>query len=173
MTEELVYDPKSKQLIKDAIYGHLYMPVKRNFQKRLDTLIQKNSELHRNKQRRLMYKTEIYEMDEAGPFNRPINQVHADLKPLMQEYIEDLQKLNNQELPYVLGFINQVLNSSNSIQDYFKVFPESLHGPIQKLIDQCGCRTEHLQPETVERLQNRNKIPIDLMKQRMVMNLLL
>lgn len=173
MTTEMVYDPKTKRLIKDTLFDFLYKPVRLHHQKQLDTLITNNSKLMGNSQRRLMYKTRIYEMDDPGPMDRPVNQVHKDLRPLMKDYIESLQRLNDEELPYVLGFINQVLNSSNSIQDYFKVFPESVHPPIQKLVDKCACRTEHLAPQTVTKIRNRNQIPIDLMKQRMVMNLLL
>lgn len=171
--EELVYDPKTKQMIKDTLYQHLYGPVQEHYQKRLDTIIQTNSKLHGNSQRRLRYQETVYEMTNPGDVVRPINMVHPDVKPQMKEYIEDLTKLNSRELPYVLGFINQVLNSSNSLQDYFKVFPESVHQPIRELVDRCSCRGEFLKPETVERLKARHQVSIDLMKTRMVKNLLL
>lgn len=173
MTEELVYDAKTKQLIKDTLYEHLYGPVKADYQKRLDTIIMANSTAHKNRQRRLLYKNDTYEMTDPGVVERPVNVTHPDIRPMMADYVDDLTRLNTEELPYVLGFINQVLNSSNSLKDYFAVFPESVHGPIQALADQCGCKTRHLEAESVARLRERNRIPIDLMKQRMVLNLLL
>jgi len=173
MTQEMVYDPKTKQMVKDELYSYLYGPVQEHYQKRLETIIKKNSQRHGNQQKRLLFKTEVYELKDPGPVERPINPIHPELKPVMQEYVDDLTKLTKQELPYVLGFINQTLNASNSIKDYFKVFPESVHAPIQKLVDQCACKTEHLKPESVDKIKARNRIPIDLMKQRMVMNLLL
>lgn len=173
MSEELVYDPKSKELIKTKIYEFLYAPVDRDFDKRLRTIITKNSLLHGNDQQWLAYKGEYYQFDEAKARPRPVNRLKPELKPVMDEYLADIKKLNEYELPYVLGFITQVLNSSNSVQDYFKVFPESTHKPIQALIHRCACKSAALTPELVEKLTEQNAVPIELMKKRMVLNLLI
>ena len=173
MAEELVYDPKTKMLIKDTLYAFLYVPVEEHFQKRLDTLIKKNSALYGNTQQRMLFGDDTYEASNAGNYVRPVNFTHLEIRPLMKDYVQDLVKLNSQEMPYVMGFINQVLNSSNSLKDYFKVFPESVHQPIQDLMDKYSCRNETLNEKTIELLKEKNQISIDLMKTRMVKNLLL
>ncbi|WP_289101022.1 hypothetical protein [uncultured Marinobacter sp.] len=173
MTTDITYDPKTKALIKDRLYEHLYAPVKESFNQRLKTIIVKNSVLHGNDQQWLSYKGEYYAIDQTQPRPRPMNRLHKELTSVMNEYVNDLEYLNQQELPYVLGFINNVLNSSNSLQDYFRIFPESIHGPLKDVADRCACKENRLAPETVKEIQQKNQIPIELMKKRMVLNLLI
>jgi hypothetical protein len=91
----------------------------------------------------------------------------------MVEYLRELEELNTIELPYVIGFINQVLNSSNCLPDYLKVFPEAIHRPIQHLMDTCPCKACTLEQSSVDSLKDNNKDTIDLIKQRLVTNLLI
>ena len=90
----------------------------------------------------------------------------------MDLYLKDLNTLNTHEIPYVLGFINQVLNASNDLPDYLRVLPASIHQPIQDMINSCGCRTTQLTEETVAHLQQSNQRSIELLKQRLMLNLL-
>ena len=173
MTEELIYDPKTKQIIKDKLFNFLYDPVNRNFDKRLKTIIVKNSQLHRNDQYWLSYKGINYAVNKESPMPRPMNRLKAELRPIMDDYIADQAYINEKELPYIIGFINQALNSSNSIQDYFQIFPQSIHKPLKTLIESCGCRKQYLEHDSVEAIKQRNLIPIELMKKRMVLNLLI
>jgi len=102
-----------------------------------------------------------------------MNRLHPQLHPVMNEYLKETKQLNEKELPYVLGFITQVLNSSNELHDYLRLLPQSVHHPVQSLIDTCPCRAKKLSDETVDLLQQKNQIPIRLIKQRMVNNLLI
>ena len=103
---------------------------------------------------------------------RKMNRVSKLLQPVMDDYVNDLKQLNSYEIPYVLGFISQVLNSSNDLQDYLLVLPSSLHPPIEALIKTCPCRTKKLTQDQIHDLQIRNQVPISLMKQRQMMNLI-
>lgn len=171
---ELTYDPRTKQLIKDKIYAHLYEPTKAQFKKRLKAIVQQNSTLHQNAQVAFRYNGEIYfDHEYKPPFPQPINQLHPSLHSLMDEYLEDLDMLNTEELPYVLNYITQVLNSSDHLPDYFKLFPSSIHAVIQELINNCVCRADSITPDKAEDIKRKNTVPIELMKQRMVLNLLI
>jgi len=88
-------------------------------------------------------------------------------------YLKEVNELNMHEIPYVMGFINQVLNSSDDLNDYLRVLPETMHRPLKELMDICPCRTTKLSPETVEEMRTRNNHSIELMKRRLVTNLLL
>jgi len=172
MTGQLSYDPRSKQMIKDALYQYLYDPVQAAFQKRLDTLIRQNSRLLGNDQAYLDFMGEVYRTSTATvPEPRQINRCHKDIKPLMREYVADLDKLNSQEVPYVVGYINKVLNSSESLQDYFQLLPESVHAPLKKL--SCPCSENRLKPDQINRIQQNNQPALAMMKMRLVENLLL
>jgi len=171
MSSQLTYDPRSKKLIRDTLYDFLYQPVNDSFQKRLDTIIEGNSLRMNNAQQHMLYQGELYSMSKAGVVERPTNRCHQDILPLMKDYVEDLDRLNQKEVPYVLGYITQVLNSSESLQDYLKLLPESVHNPLKKL--SCPYKHETLKPDRIEAIQEKNHQAIALIKQRMVENLLL
>lgn len=172
--DELTYDPRTKQLIKDKIYQHLYEPTKQQFDNRLKAIVIKNSLLFQNGQPCFRYNGKVYHDSKSKPpFPLPINELHPTLETVMDEYLEDMDKLNKEELPYVMNYITQVLNSSEHLPDYFKLFPSSVHPVIQELIDSCVCRAEEITPDKAEAIKQKNAIPIELMKQRMVLNLLI
>jgi hypothetical protein len=170
--EQLQYDPRTKQLIKDTLYDFLYTPVVNQFQRRLDVLIVKNTLLGGYSHKSFNYKGVLYSCDSGSP-PRKWNRLLSQLKPQMDEYLQDLNQLNEHELPFVIGFINQVLNASNDIQDYLKLFPESLHQPLNSLIASCPCGREQLTTDKVAELLSKNSEPINMMKARMVKNLLI
>lgn len=170
--EKLQYDPRTKQLIKDTLYDFLYTPVVNQFQRRLDVLIVKNALLGGYSHKSFNYKGVFYSCDSGSP-PRKGNRLSSQLKPHMDEYLHDLQQLNEKELPFVVGFINQVLNVSSDIQDYLKLFPESVHRPLNSLIASCPCGRKQLTADKVAELLSKNSEPINMMKARMVKNLLI
>ena len=172
MDEPLQHDPRTKQQIKDAIYGFLYEPILRQFQTRLDGIIVKNCVLLGNSEKSFIYKGVTYSTSNTQ-LPLKMNRLQKQLFMDMEDYLKEIRHLNNYELPYVLGFISQVLNSSNHLNDYLRILPPAVHRPVEKLIQSCPCRTNRLTQEGIETLQNNNKVPINLIKQRMVNNLLI
>lgn len=170
--EQLQHDPRTKQLIKDTLYDFLYLPVQNSFKSRLDVLIVRNTLLGGYSHKSFNYKGVLYSCDNGSP-PRKWNRLVPQLKPQMDEYLNDLKQLNEQELPYVVGFINQVLNASNDLQDYLQIFPESVHRPLEKLIASCPCGKLQLSNEKIVDLREKNAASIDMMKARMVKNLLI
>jgi len=170
--EKLEHDPRTKQQIKDALYAFLYDPVQRQFKARIDTIIERNTILGGYSHKHFVYKGTTYNSDVTNP---PVkrNRLLPALRVPMDEYLADQSQLNLHELPYVLGFINQVLNASCDLTDYLRVLPESVHQPLQKLMATCPCRTATLAQDRVEQLKVKNQEPINLMKQRLVTNLLI
>jgi hypothetical protein len=172
MTEPLQHDPRTKQQIKDALYDTLYTPIQKQFKKRLEQLVVKNAVLGGYSHKSFVYKSELYNCD-TEPLPRKMNRLVLQLQPAMNEYLKELKQLNEKELPYVLGFINQVLNSSNELHDYLRLLPPAVHQPIRGLIDTCPCRGKKLTDETVAMLHEKNLGSVQLMKNRMVTNLLI
>lgn len=171
-TPKLEHDPRTKQQIKDALYTFLYDPVSKQFRNRLETLIVRNTLMGGYSHKHFVYKGVTYNSDVTPPPTRR-NRLLAALRDEMDSYLMDMDKLNNHELPYVLGFINQVLNASCDLADYLRVLPEAVHQPLQVLVATCPCRTTQLTETKVEQLVNKNSEPINLMKQRLVTNLLI
>jgi hypothetical protein len=172
MTEQLQHDPRTKQQIKNALYLYLYTPVEAEFKRRLDALIVRNAVASGHSHRSFMYKNVLYNCDPL-PLPRKMNRLALHLQPEMNEYLKEVKQLNEKEVPYVLGYITQVLNSSNDLCDYYRLLPESVHNPIRQLLDTCPCKSRKLPDEAVAMLQDKNKLSIELMKTRMVTNLLI
>ena len=172
MSEVLQHDPRTKQQIKDMLYAFLYEPVQRQFKTRLDSLIKRNTVILGASHQSFIYKGNLYTCDIAPP-PRKLNRLVPQLVPDMEAYLTDQKQINDKERPYVVGFINQVLNASNDLHDYLRVLPQSLRPPIQKLIDSYPCRTKKLTDAEVQEMQAKNQRYIDLVKSRMVMNLLI
>ena len=172
MSEGLQHDPRTKSQIKDMLCAFLYEPVQRQFKTRLDSLIKRNTVILGASHQSFIYKGNLYTCDITPP-PRKLNRLVPQLVPDMEAYLTDQKQINDKEMPYVVGFINQVLNSSNDLHDYLRLLPSSVHQPIQKLIDSYPCRTKKLIDEQVQELQARNKQSIDLVKQRIVTNLLI
>lgn len=170
--DSLQHDPRTKQQIKDAIYDFLYRPVQQQFQNRIEDLIMRNTLIGGYTHKHFVYKGVVYNCDMTNP---PVkkNRLMPSLKPDMDAYLKDLQRLNDEELPYVLGFLNRVLNASNGLSDYLLVLPESVHKPILEFIRSCPCSTHHLSPEAIEELKTKNEDSIALIKRRMLSNLLI
>lgn len=172
MDEVLQHDPRTKQAIKDILYAFLYESVQKKFKQRLDTIITKNTVLLGATHNSFIYRNVIYSCD-TQKMPRKMNRLVPQLVSTMEDYLKDAQQLNNTELPYVLGFINQTLNASNDLHDYLKVLPSALHQPIEALITTYPCRTKKLSEQAVAALQEANKSAVVLIKQRMVTNLII
>ncbi len=170
--EQLQHDPRTKQLIKDTLYEFLYRPIENQFKNRLEVLIVRNTLLGGYSHKSFNYKGVLYSSDNGAP-PRKSNRLMLQLKPAMDEYLFDLKQLNEKELPFVIGFINQVLNASNDLQDYLHIFPESIHQPLEKLIATCPCQAKQLSDEKIVELREKNQASINMMKARMVTNLLI
>lgn len=166
------HDPLTKQQIKDALYCYLYGPVQRSFKNRLDSIIIQNTLINKSGHKSFAYKGSFYSCDSTSPPRRA-NRLSPELKDKMDEYLKDLRDLNNNEIPFVIGYINQVLNSSNDFCDYLELFPDAIHRPIQQFIDSCPCKTKHLSDSEVKKIRQANAESVELMKARMVTNLLL
>lgn len=170
--DPLQYDPRTKQMIKEALYSYLYDPVKARFQHRLDTIIIRNTLLGMHRHKSFSYKGETYSCD-SQPLPRKRNPLLLAIKPEMDAYLKELKELNERELPYVLGFIHQVLNASNNLQDYLRLLPASVHSPVSRIIASCPCQSKSLSNERVCELQEQNLMSINLMKTRQALNLIM
>ena len=169
---ELHHDPRIKQELKDLLYAYLYNPVKEKHGRKLGELITRNSALLNSPYESFMFRSVVYKKTEGTLVPRKVNNLHAALRDEMVAYLKEVEEINQREVPYVLGYINQVLNSSNDAHDYLRLFPDVLHRPIQRVIYSCACSTTKLTDEEVEAIRLKNEVSIQMVKKRMVLNLI-
>lgn len=173
MPESVAFDPKTKKFIKDSIYLFLYGNMESHYEKRLMSLIVHNSTILKNGQYAFIYKGEKYGRTEKDKCVRPLNRLHKSLHSEMDEYLMELNHLNAYEIPYVMNYINQVLNSTDSFQDYYRLFPESMHQPLREIAQKCPCSIAILPDSRVTEIRDGNTQSIDLIRKRLTQNLLL
>lgn len=169
--DALQHDPRTKLQIKEALYEFLYNPLMKAYKTRIDIIIVKNAMVSRSQYMSFIYKGEVYSCD-ASVLPRQATRLAPEFHKEMDEYLRDKAELDNKEIPYVIGFINQVLNSTNELHDYLKVLPDSVHAPIQSLIATCPCRAVKMTDTQASNLKVSNSTAISLIKQRLLSNLL-
>lgn len=168
----LSYHPVTKQQIKDLLAAHLYGAIQDQLKKKLESIIRKNSQLLSSQYLSFVYKGQIY-ASEGERLPRVINRLIPELHGEMDEYLKSLQDISEREVPLVVDFISQVLGASNDLHDYLRVLPSCVHAPIQRLIDTCPCRTKKLTDTDVQELTAGNEKAIEMMRRRLVSNLLI
>jgi len=171
--EPLQHDPRTKQQIKDLYYEFLYTPVQKYYEKRLNAIVIENTLRTRSGHKSFYYKGVFYNRDITPPSTLKRNRLVTELHPKMDEYLTEVKYINEQEQPFVLGFITQVLNSSNGLHDYLRILPEVLHPVLNKLVETCPCKACILSEEKAEEIRQFNQKSIQMVKVRMLKNLLL
>lgn len=169
--EQLRLDARTKQEIKESIREYLYAHPERMSVRKLDSLVIKNCLACGYREQQFHYRGRLYVSSGARPV-RSWNPLSNKLFDEMNSYLEEIQEYEMEEA-YIMGSVTQILNSSNSIPDYFRVFPECLHPPIQRFLNSCPCKSKTLTDEQVQNLIHKNKLNIDQMQVRMITNLLI
>lgn len=167
------YDPRTKQDIKDALYTAIYGKVRERFRHQLEDIIRKNSALHKNGQEYMRHNGSEYSIAGASLRKpKPMNRTHPDLVEAMDEWEQQLNDLNNRELPYVLGYLNQVLNSSNGFEDYYRLLPQALHATLDRIKKDCPCVNAEINQDVLEEILQKNQTAVGLIQQRILTNLI-
>jgi hypothetical protein len=174
MEQKVIVDPRMKGSIKDALVQFLYEPVERAFKRQLDEIIVANTLAGKYAVKSFHYKGLQY-TSEPGIPPRSWNKLLPHLKARMDEYLAEVKDIDERERPIIFGFINQVLNASNHLADYYALFPDSAHQPIRalKLDTDLMYAYPLIAKDKMDRILEQNKPAIELMKARMVTNLLL
>jgi hypothetical protein len=171
MSDALQHDPRTKSMIKDLLYDHLYRPMEEHFRKRINSIIHRNTTTGNFAHNSFLHRGNIYQ-DDLTALPRRMNPLLPQFRDEMEEYLADLNRVNGQELPYVMGYINQVLNASNDLHDYMRLLPQQIHQPLLDLMAICPCRKIHLPEAKVQEITEKNQNSISLIRQRLVLNLL-
>lgn len=165
------YDPGVKHYLKHQIYELLYKPSADKMKFKLDTIINRNTLIGKYTHKSFTYKGVSYSSEPTAP-PRKSNSLIPELKGDMDDYLTELEALNGYEVPYVLGFITAVLNASNHFPDYLKILPEIAHKPVKESMNKHPWKSEELTDQAVEEFKEKFKVPIQLMKQRVIKNMI-
>ena len=141
----------------------------------LNDLIRRNSIQCGNQQRCFMYRGELIG---AGNYNlkserlpRPVNRLIGELHPEMDKITKDYHTRKD-ELPLVEGYFHRVFIKGNTLNDFLRLIPSSLHYPINALADFFPSATD-LDDDVIQQFLTDNDEYLKLIKRRLALNLLL
>lgn len=160
----------TKQRIQNNIFDLLNNSWLIRLKKQLDTIIIKNAIKCGYTHKSFYYKNKVYQCDDTF-FPRNTNRLSKELEPAFYEYLEELKKLDDEHI-IINAYIIQVLNISNDRDDYMYLLPEALHNSICKEIPAYPDKSTSLLSPATRPLLKKNLIPIQLIKARLVMNLI-
>lgn len=174
MEQKVIIDPRMKGAIKDALIQHLYEPVERAFKRQLDEIIIGNTLAGNYTTKSFHYKGVQYTCEPGLP-PRNWNKLLPQFKARMDEYLAEVRDIDERERPFIFGFLNQVLNSSNHLADYYALIPDSAHAAIRGLKMDTSLMYDYpLMPkDKMDRIIAQNQTAITMLKTRLVTNLLL
>lgn len=170
---QTIYNPRIKEQIRSTLYDYLYAPVDRKLRTRIKEIVIANSQALASSQTGFSYRNEWYTLEPDKPLPRRKDRLVPQLREQMEAYLAEKAELTDHEMPYVMGFIVATLNASDDMRDYLLVFPSPLHPPLKKLGDTGLTSETRLSPDAIAQLQDRNAVSIELVKSRLVTNLLL
>ena len=169
---EVRFDPLMKTRIRNRLIDFVFGKIKKDLESNLSLLIARNSQLHGNAQAAFRYKRRVFTLADESQLPYGINPLHEKLEREGEELIKQLDQLLRVEIPQIDSFFTQALNASDNIPDYLKIFPESIHKPLIKIISDCPCNTTKLSEDQIEKLISDNAERIQLLKQRLLLTVL-
>ena len=157
--------------IKTRLYRHLFDPVLIDFQKQIAAIGTKNSLLCGTSEKHFSYKGQSYLVNEV-PVVRRFLRLHKSLYDSMDSFLETQKKFVDGEEIIISNFITRVLNSSKNPHDFLKIFPSAVHHVIQDLVETIPITLPSIPEEELQAVIQSSQKPIQLMKERMALNLL-
>ena len=157
--------------IKTRLYRHLFDPVLRDFQKQIAAIGTKNGLLWGTSEKHFSYKGSSYLVNDV-PVPRRLLRLHKSLFDTMDSLLEFKNKFSYEEEIVITNYITRVLNSSKSPHDFLKMFPSAVHPVIQDLVETLPTNLTPMPEEELQAVIQSSQKPIQLMKERMALNLL-
>lgn len=168
---DTVYSPMFKQVLRKTLYDFLYVKPASVIQHQILEIGERNRGLLSSESLEFVYRGESFLSVRKREYIRP-SELHVSLKPEMDKVLKMREDIKVEE-GYTLAYITKVLNSSSSLEDYLALFPDSLHPPIQKLIENCPCKNHEIDPDKMVEIVKYNAKGIELTKKRLLQNLLM
>jgi hypothetical protein len=161
-----------KTFILAELEHFIYEKVTQAFVEREIVIGRKNAVICSQSQPAFLYKGGMYAHNGlVWPKNRQAKLV-PELHDEMEILLKDRVAVESYEKIFVMGFIRSVLNHSYKIGDMLEFLPESVHYPISKLLGSDYRHVPQLTPDVITEMLEKHEKAIDLMKTRMVLNLL-
>lgn len=162
-----------KTQIRDALCEFLFAPVQKKLQEELIAIILDNTRTNFYSHYSFVYKAKLYSHPyEKGPPPLRSQRLADVLVPRMEAYLaEERDYLLDQTT--TLAAIPRILNAISDPCDCLRILPESMHPPLLPLLQDFPSTGIPHTEEHIRMLQETNMPYINMMKQRLILNLLI
>ena len=179
MASPLSKDALIKANIRDNLIAYVYDPPAVMYSKALNSLVERNWLLSGGKEPGFIFRGDAYL--NQRPLNTtstgrpvPLRSPHPEILPELKKLIQERSFIFKHEQPQVRGYLTTVLNQVTYLPDLLKILPDCLHHPINQSI--WGIRQDLLKdgltPVQIQDLQAKGIGAMDLMRKRLVLNLI-
>lgn len=135
--------------------------------KLLNNILDRNKTLMNTESNSILFNGTTYSLsNHENTRGMKPTRLHSDLQEEMLKLIKEINYINEYEYPYIQGFITSVLNESDSIVDYKRIFPEEFDIPIDTYAVFNGIKDSTLTDEEVEKIKIKNKNALNVLKQK-------
>jgi hypothetical protein len=165
--------------LRDDLYSIVYERGNFRLRERLDEIIKKNVLYTRQPYEAFTYKGEFHSIGVLDPKAKPSATyeikrqfLHDSLRPAMDLWLADRNKVQEMEGPLVQAAISSVLASTKHVDSYMQLLPPFLHSRLREEQDRCSCVVEPISDDRKAELIRKYGKYINLIRERQVLYLL-
>ncbi len=166
------YPPLVKAAFIELAMTNLYSRVTSIMNRKLDTIIKRNSNLFGNAQTAFIHKNEIYSIEPITSAYKNLNRLHTDCLVDMTEYLNDWKFLFDYEQPMIKGILIKTVNNFHNIIDFKHILPHQIHPVIDEVFSGHKEESYILDPNIVEFI-TKNSTNIKLIDCKIASDILL
>lgn len=162
-------DPTKKYNVRLMLEEFIYKPAEAQLEKKLNALMNSHSIDDPHRSMAFMFKGQVYApKDYRSPGK--ITLLSRRLYPNMEEWLKESNKLQ-EEKTKASNYLTCILNEAKNLADLQALLPECLHSGLSRI----GSTSDPslLTPEHIEAVNHQHTDSIQMIKERLVLNLLI
>lgn len=156
--------------LRDAFLQWLYKPMLEQLQQQIVAIIKENAAIQWLPHYSFMYKGQLWAIQTQAP--RKSQKLHDSLIGRMEAYLQERRELEQEQSQCLAGIL-RILNAIKDPRDCLRILPETLHQPLVPLLAEYPDAPSLLPEDSILQLREDNAPYINIMKQRLVLNLLI
>lgn len=162
-------DPTKKYNVRLMLEEFIYKPAETQLEKKLNAIMNSHSIDDPHRSMAFMFKGQVYApKDYRSPGK--ITLLSRRLYPNMEEWLKETNKLQ-EEKTKASNYLTCILNEAKNLADLQALLPECLH-PGLGIIGSANL-SSLLTPEHIEAVNHQHTDSIQMIKERLVLNLLI
>lgn len=158
-------------LLKSRIIEFIYGKPFASLHLRLTKIAEDNCNMQSGSHPSFVYKDEFYNPNKTVPGVAKLRLL-GKFKPMMAELLQEKADLEAEQ-QVIIAYVLQTLNMSRSVNDYFRLFPETLHDILRQAApEQQSFMLNRVTDEQVEQYKKENQQFFEIIRNRLTINLI-